>query len=146
MNRTSVKSICIILSGTLAILWASAASGTELYIPALTAKSGATVEVPIKIDRVDNLAGVKLVLKYEKNILTFKKAARTKQTSSLMHIVNDKKPGILIVVMAGARGIKGKDFAILSLLFDLKKGLKSNHTGSHCEQLKYGWQTQYIKI
>ena len=128
MNRKSIKSICITLGGTFVILWASAASGTELYIPALTAKSGATVEVPIKIDQVDNLAGVKLVLKYEQDILTFKKATRTEQTSSLMHIINDKKPGVLIVVMAGARGIKGKDFAILSLVFGLKKDLKSNHT------------------
>ncbi len=128
MNRKSIKSICITLGGTFAILWASAATGTELYIPALTAKSGATVKVPIKIDQVDNLAGVKLVLKYDQEVLTFKKAARTEQTSSLMHIINDKKPGILIVVMAGAKGIKGKDFSILSLFFDAKNGLKSNQT------------------
>jgi hypothetical protein len=45
-----------------------------------------------------------------------------------MHIVNDKKPGLLIVVMAGARGIKGKEFSIFTLTFEIKKGLKGNHT------------------
>lgn len=80
------------------------------------------------IDQVDNLAGVKLVIKYDPETLTFKRGTKTKHTNSLMHIVNDKKPGLLIVVMAGARGIKGKDFSILNLTFAIKKGLKENHT------------------
>ncbi len=46
----------------------------------------------------------------------------------MMHIVNDKKPGRLIVVMAGAKGISGKNFSIISLTFKVKKDLKSNHT------------------
>ena len=116
------------VSVTIAASWTSAASASEISIPALSIKSGATVEVPIKIDAVENLAGVKLVLKYDPDILTFTKAVRSEQTASLMHIVNDKKPGILIVVMAGAKGIRGKDFSILSLFFHTKKDLKSNHT------------------
>ena len=36
-----------------------------------------------------------------------------------MHIVNDKKPGILIIVMAGARGIKGENFPIFTLFFQI---------------------------
>jgi len=57
----------------------------------------------------------------------FKKGAKTKQTDSLMHVVNDKKPGQVIVVMAGARGIKGKNVPIFTLTFDVKAGLKGNH-------------------
>ena len=123
-----MSKIFIYIISVILVLWVSAAFGTEITIPALTAKSGANIEVPIKIDKVDNLAGIKLVIKYDHEILTYKKASRTEQTSSLMHIVNDKKPGVLIVVMAGASGIKGKDFSILSLNFELKKGLKGNHT------------------
>ncbi len=103
----------------------SAAWGTELYIPALEAKSGQSVEIPIMMDQTDNLAGVKLVIKYDADILEFKKADKTKQTSSLMHIVNDKNPGIIVVVMAGAKGIKGKDFPILSMNFEVKKDIKN---------------------
>ncbi len=80
------------------------------------------------IDKVDNLAGVKMVLNYDPEILLFKKGTKTSQTSALMHIVNDKKPGLLILVMAGATGIKGKDFPILKLTFEIKEGLKGNHT------------------
>ena len=109
-------------------IWSPIAFGSEIYIPPLSAKSGTGLKVPIKIDKVDNLAGIKLVLTYDHKILTYKKASRTELTNSLMHIVNDKKPGILIVVMAGAKGIKGKDFSILSLNFEIKKELKSNHT------------------
>jgi hypothetical protein len=80
------------------------------------------------IDEIENLAGLKIVMTYDPGILTYKKGVKTKYTSSLMHIINDKKPGLLIAVMAGARGIKGKEFPVLILTFDIKKGLKDNHT------------------
>ena len=104
------------------------AFGTELIIPALTAKPGNTLTIPIRIDSVDNLAGIKLVIQYDKNLLTYKKADKTEHTSSLMHIVNDKNPGVLIMVMAGPKGIKGKDFSIINLTFNVISGLKGNHT------------------
>ncbi len=102
--------------------------GTELAIPPLTAKPGNTLTVPIRIDSVDNLAGIRLVITYDKNQLTYKKAAKTAQTSSLMHIVNDKNPGVLILVMAGPKGINGKDFSIITLTFGVKPGPKGDRT------------------
>jgi hypothetical protein len=80
------------------------------------------------IDQVDNLAGVKLVMEYDAKLLTFEKGARTKHTDSLMHIINDKNPGKLIIVMAGAKGIKGKAFSILTLTFKIKKDLSEKLT------------------
>ena len=97
---------------------------TELSIPEIQAKAGQTIDVPLMIDAVDNLAGIKIVIQYDKKFLTYKNGVRTKYTSSLMHIVNDKKPGSLVVVMAGARGIKGKQFSIFSLTFETAKSLK----------------------
>jgi len=108
-----------------ACFFCNAAYATEISIPAQKAKAGQTITVPIMIDQVDNLAGVKLVITYDKQVLTFKKAAKTKHTNSLMHIVNNKKPGLLIAVMAGAQGIKGKDFPIFILTFQVGKDLKS---------------------
>lgn len=102
------------------------AGGVEIAIPSQTAKIGQRITVPVMIDQVDNLAGLKLVMKYDEGVLRFKKASKTDQTSSLMHIVNDKTPGILIVVMAGARGIQGKNFSILNMDFEIQKGLKNN--------------------
>ena len=106
---------------------ASSGLAAEVYIPGLNAKPGETIDVPIMIDRVDNLAGIKLVMKYDPKVLKYLKGEKTKHTGSLMHIINDKKPGLLIAVMAGARGIKGKDFPILRLSFGINKSLKGNH-------------------
>ena len=97
----------------------------ELYIPDVKAKIGQSIDVPVMIDQVDNLAGVKLVITYDPDILNFKKGSKTEQTSSLMHIVNDKNPGTLIVVMAGAKGIEGKKIPIFTLTFEVKKDLKA---------------------
>lgn len=110
------------------MLWPVSAEAVEIRIPPLTVKSGQSIEIPITIDEIDNLAGVKLVLAYDPEILTFKSGMKTKETDSLMHIVNDKKPGALIVVMAGAKGIKGKDFPVFKLTFDAKKDIKGNRT------------------
>jgi hypothetical protein len=107
--------------------WPGLVGATEIRISPLTAHPGQTVDVPITIDEVDNLAGVKLVMSYDQEILVFKKGAKTKQTDSLMHVVNDKKPGQIIVVMAGARGIKGKNIPIFTLSFDVKSSIKGNH-------------------
>lgn len=118
----------LLLCTLLVILWAVSAEALEIRIPALTVKSGQSIEIPIMIDEIDNLAGVKLVLTYDPEVLTYKSGSKTKQTDSLMHIVNDKKPGALIVVMAGAKGIKGKDFPIFKLTFEVKKDIKENRT------------------
>jgi hypothetical protein len=110
------------------LLWLSPAWGVELSIPEITIESGKTAEIPLLIDRIDNLAGVKLVMSYDKELLTYKKGVRGEKASSLMHVVNDKNPGHLVVVMAGARGIKGENFPIITLTFETKKNLKKPHT------------------
>ena len=112
----------------IAFLWSATALATEIRIPPLTVKSGQTVQIPLMIDKIDNLAGVKIVMTYDPKILFFQEGVKSKETNALMHVVNDKKPGLLIVVMAGARGIKGKAFPIMTLTFTVKEGLKGNHS------------------
>jgi len=130
MNPILTKHVCLIICVTATILWVSPVFATKIYIPAIKGDPGQSVEVPVMIDHVDNLAGVKLVMEYDCKILIFKNGSKTKESNSLMHIINDKNPGKLIVVMAGARGIKGKDFPILTLTFEIKKGLTGNHATS----------------
>jgi len=105
----------------------SPALGAELAIPDLQAKAGQDIRVPLMIDQVDRLAGVKLILKYNEDLLTFKGSARTKITDSMMHVVNDKTPGKLIIVMASAKGITGRDITLMNLFFSVKNGLTGNH-------------------
>ncbi len=114
--------ICI----SVTVMWISPALGTELYFSGIKVTTEQSIDIPVMIDQVDNLAGVKMLIKYDSKILTYKNAVKTKHTSSLIHIVNNKKPGVLIVVMAGAKGIKGKNFPLFLLQFDIKKGLKNN--------------------
>jgi hypothetical protein len=128
MKLFAVRVTSLLPFSLVLVFLASSAWSTDLYIPPVKGKSGESIDVPVMLDEVDNLAGVKLVLKYDPEILAFKKGAKTKHTDSLMHIVNDKKPGLLIVVMAGARGIKGKKFSVFTLTFEIKRGLKGNHT------------------
>ena len=130
MDRVLARFIFLFFVGVITISPASFASGAQLYISSLQGKPGQSINIPLMLDEVDNLAGVKIVMKYDTGILTFIKGTRTKQTSSLMHIINDKKPGLLIVVMAGAKGVKGKKFPILNLTFAIKKDLKGSHSTS----------------
>ena len=98
----------------------SDALATEIYIEGIKAKPGQTIEMPIMIDKIDNLAGMKLVLRYDDALLTYKKSSKTKYSSSLMHIVNDKRPGVLIIVMAGACGDPGEEFPASAIFFPVK--------------------------
>lgn len=111
-----------------ALLLHSTPWAAEIRIPALTAKPGEVLQVPILVDQIDNLAGVKLVLKYEPDLLIYRQGMKTKETDSLMHIINDKNPGTLIIVMAGAKGIKGNEVPILHLTFEVKQGMKGNQS------------------
>jgi hypothetical protein len=128
MNKNSRSFSFAALLLLLSLLWISPALGVELSIPEVTTESGKTVEIPLFIDRIDNLAGVKLVMRYDSELLTYKKGVRGEKATSLMHVVNDKNPGRLVVVMAGARGIKGENFPIFTLTFETKKKLKKPHT------------------
>jgi hypothetical protein len=115
--------LLVLLQAGATCVWA-----TELQVPAIKAKPGQEIAVPLVIDQIANLAGVKIILNYDKEILTFKEGNKSAATQSLMHIINDKTPGRLIIVMAGARGIQGKELTILTLGFAVKKGLTGNHT------------------
>ncbi len=118
MKRFSIYSI---LSAIFIFAGTSLAAGAELFIPELKGAKASHLDIPLKLDQAQNLAGVKLILAYNKNALEFKKASKTKDSSSLMHIVNSKKPGRLIIVMAGAMGINGRDLTLLTIRFRLKQ-------------------------
>jgi len=130
-NRQPLVIIVISAISSLLFIAVSGATGhaTELSIPAIQGKRGDQIDVPLVIDQIDNLAGIKVVIKYKPDMLIYRKGAKTEHTSSLMHIINDKKPGLLIAVMAGAKGIQGNGISILTLTFEIKKDLKTDPAG-----------------
>lgn len=119
MWKTGVAAVGLVLA---ALLFAGTAGAAEIMVGGATAGAGETVKIPVQARGIENLAGVKLVMTYDADKLTFEAANKTPLTTSLMHIVNSKKAGRLIVVMAGARGVSAKDGVILDLRFRVPDG------------------------
>lgn len=79
---------------------------------------GAKTEFILKIVNAKKLAGLKISVTYQHQYLKFSEAVKTTEMSSFLHIVNDKVPDKLIIVMASAKGISGENIPILLLKFD----------------------------
>ncbi len=92
------------------------ARAAQLYIDPPTVKE--SLHFTLKLDNVQKLAGVKITLAYDKGKILFSEAKKTKETASFLHVVNGKKKGRLIVVMASARGISGLKLPLFSTDFD----------------------------
>lgn len=71
----------------------------------MAVQPGEKIKVPLFVDEVENLAGIKLVVEYDHQRLQYKGLRKAKKAGGLMHMVNDKEPGSLILVMAGAVGL-----------------------------------------
>ena len=96
----------------------------EISIPPTAITAGETTKIHLNIDKASNLAGVRLILSYNSTELSYAGALITPQTAQMMYVVNERKPGELIIVMAGAQGVSGDNFSILDLSFKAKQ-LKS---------------------
>lgn len=118
MRRVAL--IISILCATV-MLTGSEALCLEVFIPSARAIPGQSVDIPVVIDKVDNLAGIKIVITYDHHVLTFVTADKSKETSSLMHVVNSKNPGVLIIVMAGAKGVGGENLPLVTMRFNVRK-------------------------
>jgi glutamine phosphoribosylpyrophosphate amidotransferase len=105
-------------------IFVSAAPAAELSIPQITGTQGETVKLHVFVNKVDNLAGIKLALVYDKNILKYVKAEKTTHTANMLYVVNDKVPGRLIIVMAATKGLAGEDVALVQMTFELLKDVK----------------------
>ncbi len=126
-----VALLCLLLAAFLSLATAAhaasatPATGMQVRIPDAEVKVGDRFSLPVTVDRTGNLAGLKLVLRYDPALLRFTRLDKSAVTAPLMHVVNDKTPGRLIVVMAGARGVKGKDFPLAILHFTALKAGRS---------------------
>jgi len=89
----------------------------KITVPTVQVAANQPVSLPVRVNHADNLAGLKLVLSYDPDIVTFVRLDKGPKAAPLMHVVNAKTPGRLIVVMAGARGIQGDDFPLAVIHF-----------------------------
>jgi len=98
----------------------------QLIFSQMSVNPGQTLEIPVLLKNVPNMAGIKLAIQYDKDLLTYLRSEKTKTTASLMHIVNDKHPGKLIIVMAGARGVALNNQSIMNLFFKVKENISKS--------------------
>jgi hypothetical protein len=71
----------------------------------------------LQIDKVEKLAGMKLTLDYPVRFLEYKSAQKGSAFNAFMQVINDKKPGRLILVMASATGVSGENLKVFELTF-----------------------------
>lgn len=107
-----------------------------VLIPTIKAAPGEEVEIPVKVEGVENLAGMKLVLSYDSKVLIFQKEKKAAVAQSLMHIVNPNTPGKLIVVMAGAKGVEIKNGPIIYLTFRIREKVSGERTSIQIEEVQ----------
>lgn len=79
--------------------------------------------IALVIDHAEKIAGLKITFSYDKDLVSFVKASKAKATSSFMHVVNDKQPGKIIIVMASAKGVSGDNLTLAYLEFKLPETL-----------------------
>jgi len=113
-SRTWTPLLYILVS--LILIPHSISAATLKLVPTKTTSS---FQLTLEINKVEKLAGLKISLTYPDKILQFKTATKTKATSSFMHVVNDKNPGKLIIVMASAKGISGSNVGLFNLDFKI---------------------------
>lgn len=89
------------------------------FLPEIQAQGHKKIAIPLVVSKVDNLAGLKVVISYDQEILAYQGEHKAGIAGSLMHLVNAKTPGTLVLVMAGARGIALDDQPIIQFLFKI---------------------------
>lgn len=89
----------------------------------------------VKTDKIEMLAGMKLVLTYPKEYLKYKEAHKGDKLNSFMHVINDKTPGKLVLVMASASGISGEDIVLFKISFEKVDDTKEQYdlSPTNCE-------------
>ena len=106
------------------MLFGTTATGAAtLSVVPVAASSG--LKVTVQADAVADLAGARMVLVYDQETLAFTEARKTPATASFMHVVNPRKPGEVIVVLASAKGISGDKLPLIEAEFSLLRKKKN---------------------
>lgn len=98
---------------------------------------GDRIRVSLAVDRIVLLAGMKIALTYNEDVLKFIEVVKTQATTSLMHVVNDNTPGKLIIVMAGAKGISGENISLIDLVFKPSTKFQGQSNAFKIEEIQF---------
>lgn len=101
------------------------AYATEMIIGSANAAPGQEFSVNATLEPGTRVAGIKMVLGYDADILMFVKAEKLEAANGMMFVVNDRNPGKLIIVMAGASGIDLPRADLLKLVFRVRDPIRN---------------------
>jgi hypothetical protein len=86
-----------------------------------TGGQGDKVRLKLVLNDVPNLAGLKVVLGYDADLMEYVGFRKAPVADTLMHMVNPKQKGRVIVVMAGAQGIALDNEPVMEVILQLKE-------------------------
>lgn len=101
------------------LIWVTPLQAAQLVIPEIEGDPGEIIHIPIILKDIDNLAGLKLTISFDRTLLTYQNAIKSPHASGLMHLVNASSPGRLTIVMAGAAGISSRNIPVLTMIFKI---------------------------
>ena len=107
----------LLFHAILLFLFCSSANANEARLSFVAEDSEKPLRLSLYIDNADRIAGMKVVIAFDKNSLVLKQADKSKVTSSFLHVVNDKLAGQIIFVMASASGVSGQNLPLCHFEF-----------------------------
>ena len=122
-HTTTRSGRSIVLAALIMLFGTTATGAATLSVVPVAASSG--LKVTVQADAVADLAGARMVLVYDQETLAFTEARKTPATASFMHVVNPRKPGEVIVVLASAKGISGDKLPLIEAEFSLLRKKKT---------------------
>jgi hypothetical protein len=123
LKKSAVLASCLVV--TIFVVHHALASNLLL---GSSQEKGGEINFKISLDSVEKLAGLKIIAEYDKETITYQDITKSAETSSLLHVVNDQKPGRIVVVMAGAKGLSGQKMELMEFHFKRKKESVSKKT------------------
>ena len=111
------KTTFLLYNVILLLLFCNAANANDARLSFVVEDPANPLRLSLYIDRAEKIAGMKVVIAFDKESLALKQADKSKETSSFLHVVNDKVPGQIIFVMASARGISGENIPLCHFEF-----------------------------
>ena len=129
MTTAKQKTQIFLIQSIFLFLFCTGATADQAKLSFIAEDPAIPLRLSLVIDRADKIAGMKVVISFDKETLALKQSDKSKETSSFLHVVNDKIPGQIIFVMASASGVSGKHLTLCHFEFSIIENTKQldNH-------------------
>ena len=111
------KTQIFLIQSIFLFLFCIEANATEAKLSFIAEAPANPLRLSLVIDHADKIAGMKGVITFDKASLALQNAEQSEETSSFLHVVNDKLPGQIIFVMASASGVSGENLTLCHFEF-----------------------------